>query len=71
MFKDYRKFIVSALLTLAGGVTAAVTDGTITGNEWLLIGTAVLGSLGVVTVRNGDKPAAPGSSPYREGNRPQ
>lgn len=43
----YAKFIVAAVAAGAVALNAAVSDGTITGSEWVDIGAAVLGALGV------------------------
>lgn len=54
--KDYRKFILSALAAGLVVLQTAVSDGHVTGAEWWLIATAILGATGVIVVRNGDKP---------------
>lgn len=58
----YAKFIVAAVI--AGGVAlqAALTDGHVTNAEWLTIGIAVLGALGVWAIPN-----APAVNPPADG----
>lgn len=51
----YAKFIVAALIAGAVALQAALTDDHVTNTEWLTIGIAVLGALGVWAVPN--KPA--------------
>ena len=48
----YAKLVVAALAAGAVALNAAVTDGTITNGEWVTIGLAVLGALGVWAVPN-------------------
>lgn len=56
MWKEYRKFILSALAAGLVVLQTAITDGHITGDEWWLIATAIAGATGVIIVRNGEKP---------------
>lgn len=48
----YWKTVMSAVVTVAIGLQAAITDGHVTNQEWLTIGLAVLGTLGVYAKRN-------------------
>lgn len=63
----YAKLIVAALAAGAVALNVAVTDGTITGGEWVTIGLAALGALGVWAVPNSKPgPDVPPTS-YRSG----
>jgi hypothetical protein len=59
---NYKKLLaaLTAGIVVAG---AALQDGTITSQEWVQIGAAVLGALGVYSLRNGRK-VAKGLRPY-------
>jgi hypothetical protein len=48
----YAKIIASAVAAGAIALTAALTDNTITPGEWVSIGLAVLGALGVYAAPN-------------------
>lgn len=48
------KTIVAAVAAGVAAVVAATTDGTVTTNEMILVGLAVLTALGVYTVPNTD-----------------
>lgn len=48
----YAKFIVAAVTAALVAVGAAITDGTVTGAEWIAIATAVLGAIAVYVVPN-------------------
>jgi len=51
------KAIIAAGTVFAGGLATALTDGTVTGYEWLAIGVAtVVGAAGVFAVPNGEDP---------------
>lgn len=50
------KFIVAALATVAVALQSAITDGAITRAEWVAVGVAALGAVGVYLVPN--KPEA-------------
>lgn len=48
----YAKFIVAALASAAAAAVPLVTDGVITAAEWVMIGAAALGALGVWAIPN-------------------
>ena len=54
---QYVKTVVAALAAGAVVLNAAVSDSVITNNEWVTIGLAVLGALGVYALPNAPKPA--------------
>lgn len=48
----YAKFLVAAVTAAAAAVASAITDGAISGQEWLLIIVAALGAVGVYLTPN-------------------
>jgi hypothetical protein len=52
----YWKGVIAGAVPVAAAVAAAVDDGHIDAGEWIPIGIAILGALGVIAVPN--KPAA-------------
>jgi hypothetical protein len=56
---EYAKTVVAAVVAGGTAVGAAITDSTITGNEWVAIGLAVLTALGVYAVPNASKSDRP------------
>lgn len=56
MSRRYAKTIVAVLAAGAVALQAALTDNTVTPAEWVVIGLAALGALGVYAVPN--KPEA-------------
>ncbi|MGH3673655.1 MAG: hypothetical protein ACRDSH_24000 [Pseudonocardiaceae bacterium] len=59
---SYAKAIVAVAAAAAVALQAALTDGSITPQEWVTIATAVLSALGVYLVPNSN-PAKPEGSP--------
>jgi len=55
----YAKFAVAAAMAGLTALAAAITDDHVTNAEWIAIGLAVLGALGVWAVPN--KPSTPNS----------
>lgn len=53
-----RKFLVAVLTVAAVTVQAALTDGTITGDEWGKIGLTALGAAFVYLIRNDHPPTS-------------
>jgi hypothetical protein len=51
-FSRYAKTAVSAVAAGAVALTAALTDNSVSPGEWVTIGLAVLGALGVYAVPN-------------------
>lgn len=58
----YAKFLVAAAAAL-GAAGVAIEDGTVSAKEWIAIGIAVVGALGVAAVPN--RPAAEGGGDDR------
>ena len=50
--RPYMKVAVAVAIALLTALQAAITDSTVTGNEWLTIGLAVVTALGVYLVPN-------------------
>lgn len=51
-WRGYSKFIAAAVATGLVTLQLAITDGTVTKSEWITIGLAVLGALGVYAIPN-------------------
>jgi hypothetical protein len=60
-FSKYAKTAVSAVAAGAVALTAALTDSSVSPGEWVTIGLAVLGALGVYAIPN-----APAAKPDRQ-----
>lgn len=56
---QYWKFIIAALTTGLIALQAALTDGTVTTQEWVTIALAALGALGVWAKSNAAPPLPP------------
>jgi hypothetical protein len=50
--KQYAKFAVAVVAAALVALQTALTDGTVTGQEWITIALAALGALGVLAVPN-------------------
>lgn len=51
----YRKFIAAGLAAGFTALAAVVSDGSVSGDEWIFVAVSVLGALGVVFVPNKPK----------------
>ncbi len=62
---QYAKFGVALLIPAAQLLQAALTDGTVTGDEWVKIILAVVGAAGVLAIPNAgaNKPTPPMATP--------
>lgn len=62
--RPYIPWIRKGLIAIAGAIavlTFALSDGHVTGQEWLQAASAALAAVGVVVVPNGPKPDGDGS----------
>lgn len=67
-FSRYAKTAVAAVAAGAVALTSALTDSSVSPGEWVSIGLAVLGALGVYVIPN--TPPIPSQPPAEDYRRP-
>jgi hypothetical protein len=60
----YAKFVAALVAAGLVALQTALTDGTVTSAEWVTIGLAVLGAVGVLAVPNRPGPTDAGEVPF-------